>query len=480
MMQEEIQPLYIGGKWTKKNDTYPLYSPVDNSLLTNISAADEADVVQAIESAQRGFSALKQKSSLERSQILERVSSLLEADKEKWSNIICIEAGKPIRDARAELERTITTYKLAAEEAKRIHGDMIPMDAVAGGANRIGFTAKEPLGVVCAITPFNFPFNLVAHKVGPAIAAGNAIVLKPAEQTPLSAIRLTELLLEAGLPKEAIQLVTGSGKRVSKPMLEHYLVKKISFTGSVPVGKEIKAKAGLKKTTLELGSNSAVIIEPDSNIENVANQCVRAAFAYSGQVCISLQRIYVHHKVFEQFVDIFAKETKKLKQGLPQKETTDIGPMISPQAFARVDEWVNEAKADGAVVVTGGKGENNIYEPTVLIKVNPKAKVSCEEVFGPVVSIYPYEHLQEAIANVNDSSFGLHTGIFINDITKAFQAAKAIQSGGVLINEVPTFRLDHFPYGGVKESGYGREGVKYAVEEMLETKFYMINVNEEE
>ncbi|WP_026672575.1 aldehyde dehydrogenase family protein [Alkalihalobacterium bogoriense] len=479
-MKQEIQPLYIGGEWTKKTNTYPVYSPVDHSLLTNVSAADEEDVIRAIESAERGFSELKQKSSLERSQILERVSSLLETDKEKWSNIICIEAGKPIRDARAELERTITTYKLAAEEAKRIHGDMIPMDAVAGGANRIGFTAKEPLGVVCAITPFNFPFNLVAHKVGPAIAAGNAIVLKPAEQTPLSAIKLTELLLEAGLPKEAIQLVTGSGKQLSKPMLEHNLVKKISFTGSVPVGKEIKAKAGLKKTTLELGSNSAVIIERDTNIEKVAKRCVRAAFAYSGQVCISLQRIYVHHTLFEQFVDFFAMETKKLKQGLPQKETTDIGPMISPQAFARVDKWVKEAKADGAVVVTGGKGANNIYEPTVLIQVNPKAKVSCEEVFGPVVSIYSYENLQEAIASVNDSSFGLHTGIFIKDITKAFQAAKAIQSGGVLINEVPTFRLDHFPYGGVKESGYGREGVKYAVEEMLETKFYMINVNEEE
>ncbi|WP_096189945.1 aldehyde dehydrogenase family protein [Evansella halocellulosilytica] len=470
--------MYTGGVWYEKQETFPLVSPVDQTVIAHISKGDQTDIKDAIISARKGYQSLKKRSAHERSMILERVSELIKKNKEELSRTISLETAKPIKDSRSEIDRTIITYKLAAEEAKRLNGETIPMDAVPGGENRLGYSIKEPLGIIAAITPFNFPFNLVAHKLGPAIAAGNAVLFKPAEQTPLSAIKITEIFLEAGLPKEAIQLVTGYGKELSDSIVKDEDIQKITFTGSVPVGKIIKENAGLKRTTLELGSNSALIVEPDTDIKKMAQKCVKAAFTFSGQICISLQRIFVHESCYDTFCNELVEKTKELRIGSPFDDNTDVAALISPDSFNRIKNWVEQAKNSGATVALGGNGTNNTFEPTILLNTDLSLNVCCEEVFGPVVSVISYKNLEEAISMVNESQFGLHTGLYTKDMNRALKAAGQIESGGVLINEVPTFRLDHIPYGGVKNSGYGREGIKYALDEMTKTKFVMVNLNE--
>ncbi|UQZ84227.1 Succinate-semialdehyde dehydrogenase [NADP(+)] GabD [Paenibacillus konkukensis] len=407
----------------------------------------------------------------QRADILFKVVRQLEERKEEAARLLALEAGKPIRTARAEIGRTIATYQFAAEEAKRIYGETIPMDAAPGGEDRLGFTWREPIGTVVAICPFNFPFNLVAHKLGPAIAAGNTVVLKPAEQTPLSSLFIAELFQKAGLPDGALQVVTGSGRELGDALVLDERVKKITFTGSSEVGKQIKAKAGLRKVTLELGSNSGLIVEPDVPVETIVPRCVEGAFAFAGQVCISLQRIYVHESIYAEFAEQFIRRTGQLRIGDPLDEQTDLSAMIHERELARIDEWVQDAVRAGASIGCGGRREQSVYLPTVMLDVKPDMAVSCKEVFAPVVSIVPYRELSEAIAMVNDSVYGLNVGIYTRNLTNAFQAARDIQAGGVIINDIPTFRVDHMPYGGVKESGYGREGIKYAVQEMTELKF---------
>ncbi|MCU6707461.1 aldehyde dehydrogenase family protein [Paenibacillus sp. J5C_2022] len=465
------QGIWINGKEAGAERYYPLYAPYDRALLAHVALAGRQEAEAAIDGAHAAFGAMKDMAAHERSAILYKVAEQLSGRKEEFARLVTSEAGKPIRTARAEVERTIATYRFAAEEANRLYGETVPMDAAPGGEHRLGWTWREPLGVVVAICPFNFPLNLVAHKLGPAIAAGNTVVLKPAEQTPLSALAIAVLFHEAGLPAGALQVITGNGAELGEHLLADARVKKITFTGSTLVGKELKAKAGLRKMTLELGSNAALIVEPDAPVDAIVDRCVEGAFANAGQVCISLQRIYVHQSIYRAFSDAFIARTLQLKLGDPALEETDVSVMIHEREAERIERWVQEALADGALLGCGGGRRGALYEPTVLLNVQPHMAVSCMETFAPVVSIMPYNQLQEAIDCVNASSYGLNAGIFTNDIDRAFRAARLLEAGGVMINDIPTFRSDHMPYGGVKESGYGREGIKYAVEHMTELKF---------
>jgi acyl-CoA reductase-like NAD-dependent aldehyde dehydrogenase len=394
----------------------------------------------------------------------------MKENREECARIIAMEAAKPLKAARGEVDRTIMTYTFAAQEARRLYGETVPMDAAPGGEGRIAYTVKEPLGVIAAITPFNFPMNLVAHKVGPAIAAGNSVVLKPASQTPLSAYKVAEFFHKAGLPNGALNVITGRGKAIGDGLLEDERVKMITFTGSPEVGKYIREKAGLKRVTLELGSNSAVIIDKNTKIEKYISRIVSGAFAFQGQVCISVQRIYVHEARFEEFVSQFISEAKKLIIGDPLHENTDLSAMISKNDVERIKGWIDSAVNNGAEVVLGGIEEGFILHPTVLLNVPPEEKISCEEAFAPVVHINRVKDIHEAIELVNASKYGLQAGIFTNDVQTAFMATRQLHVGGVMVNDFPTFRVDHMPYGGVKLSGMGREGIKYAVEEMTELK----------
>ncbi|RUL50356.1 aldehyde dehydrogenase family protein [Lysinibacillus antri] len=469
--------LFINGNWEDGEKYSELKSPYSREVIAEIAQATKEQVNKAVDSAQETFNTMKGLSSFQRSTILDQLVNLLTTNKDKAAEIISLESAKPLKFAISEVDRTIETYKFAAEEAKRISGEVIPIDAAKNGANKIGFTIHEPIGVIAAITPFNFPMNLVAHKVGPAIAAGNTIVLKPASQTPLSAIFLAELLAQTDLPKGAFNLVTGSGKVVGDALVENEKVKMVTFTGSPEVGKNIKTRAGLKRVSLELGSNAGLIIDKDVDVDSIIDKCVNAAFSNQGQVCISLQRIYVHEQIIEEFTRKFKERTDQLVLGDPLDINTDISALISEGDLSRAKTWIEEAVTEGASLTTGGTIENQILRPTILSNVGNTSKVSCQEAFAPVVTVNKISSVDEAIQQINDSIFGLQAGIFTNNILNASQAIKHLEVGGVIINDVPTFRVDHMPYGGVKESGNCREGIKYAIEEMTELKLVVWNHN---
>lgn len=469
--------LFINGEWIEAKEYSPLYSPYSGELLAYIPMATEKEVERAIESACQARDVLAKMPAHKRAGILEKLVFLLQERMEEAAEIIAAEAAKPIALARAEVARTIETYKFSAEEAKRIHGETIPLDAAPGGEGRVAYTVREPVGVIGAITPFNFPMNLVAHKVGPAIAVGNTIVLKPALQTPLSALFLAELLQEAGLPTGALNVVTGSGIVVGEKIVTDPRVNMITFTGSPGVGIGIRNKAGLKRVALELGSNAAVIIDKGTDIDRIISRCVTGAFSFQGQVCISLQRIYAHEEVYEAFVEKFVEATKLLKIGDPFDPASDISALISARDVQRTLNWIEEAKQGGAKVVTGGKAEGNVLYPTVILEADTCLKVSCQEVFAPIVLINKVKSVEEAIELVNDSRYGLQAGIYTENVRTALDAAEKLHVGGVMLNDIPTFRVDHMPYGGVKESGMGREGVKFAIEEMTELKLIVWNRN---
>ena len=462
--------LFINGEWFETKEYRPLYSPYNHELLAEIAFAGEAEVDMAIAAAEKARPVMAKMPAHQRASILEKLVELMTKNEEECVRLLALEAAKPWATAKSEVARTIMTYKFAAEEARRIHGETIPMDAAPGGEGRVSFTIRQPLGVVAAITPFNFPMNLVAHKVGPAIAAGNTIVLKPATQTPLTSLFLAELLTEAGLPAGALNVVTGSGSVVGERLIQDDRVKVITFTGSPAVGIGIRNKAGLKRVTLELGSNSALIVDKGVDVDSIISRAVTGAFSFAGQVCISLQRVYIQEELYDEFVDKFVAKTKTLKLGSPLDPQTEVSALISPKDVDRSLAWIEEARQSGAVVAVGGGRDGNIVEPTVLLHVDPKAKVSCQEVFAPIVLINKVSTVEEAISYVNDSRYGLQAGIYTNNVFTALKAAEDLEVGGVMINDIPTFRVDHMPYGGVKESGVGREGLKYAVEEMTEMK----------
>lgn len=468
---------YVNSEWKSSEKTAELRSPHTKEVIALIPQATREEVEQVIEVADLAKKQMAELTAYERAAILEQIAQLFADNRQKAAEIISLEAAKPIKFALGEIDRTIETYKFAAEEAKRLTGEMIPMDAAKNGTNRFGYTIEQPIGVIGAITPFNFPQNLVAHKVGPAIAAGNTIVLKPASQTPLSALFLAELVDQTTLPKGAFNVITGSGKTVGDALVESDKVKMITFTGSPAVGIGIRNKAGLKKVALELGSNAGLIIDKGVDLSQIVPKCVTGAFSNQGQVCISLQRTYVMEELFDEFTELFAAATKELVIGNPLEETTDVSAMIHPGEQDRAVDWVQEAVQNGAEIVTGGTIENGVFMPTILTNVSPNLKVSCQEVFAPIVVVNRISSIEEGIEAINDSNYGLQAGIFTNDIQTAFKASKQLEVGGVLINDIPTYRVDQMPYGGVKESGTGKEGLKYAIHEMTETKLVVWNHN---
>ncbi|CAH8772607.1 aldehyde dehydrogenase family protein [Paenibacillus dendritiformis] len=462
--------LFINGAWVDTRDYSMLRSPYSGEVIAEIPVAGEEDIEQAIQAAYEAGTVMARMPAYQRAAILERLSGLIEARAGEAARLLALEVAKPIRTAMLEVERTIETYRFAAEEAKRIHGETLPLDASKSGEGRLAYTLREPLGVIGAITPFNFPMNLVAHKVGPAIAAGNAIVLKPASQSPLSSLFIAELLQEAGLPDGALNVVTGSGRLIGERIVTDDRVRMITFTGSPAVGIGIRNQAGLKRVTLELGSNSALIVDKGVRIDDIIDRSVTGAFANQGQVCISLQRVYVHEEVHDEFVDQFIQRTRQLKIGDPLDPATDVSAVISPEDVRRLLDWIEEARQAGATIATGGCADGNVLHPTVILEAGSKLKVCCQEVFGPIVVINQVKSVDEAIQQVNESRFGLQAGIYTEHVHTALHAADQLHVGGVMINDIPSFRVDHMPYGGVKESGIGREGIKYAIEEMTEMK----------
>ncbi|RKL67512.1 aldehyde dehydrogenase [Salipaludibacillus neizhouensis] len=462
--------LFIGGEWIEPEFYQDRYSPFTNEKIAEVPLATIREVDAALESAHNVKRLFKKMPAHKRADILENVVNLIEENREECARLIAMEAAKPIQIARGEVTRTMMTYKFASEEARRMPNEFINMDAAPGGENRVAYTIREPAGVVAAITPFNFPMNLVAHKVGPAIASGNPIVLKPASQTPLSAYFIAELFDKAGLPKGMLNVITGKGSVVGEALVTDSRTSVVTFTGSAEVGIAMRNKAGLKKMTLELGSNSAIIIDEGVNLAEIVDRIVTGCFAFQGQVCISVQRIYVHESIKKDLLKKMKARLEKYIFGDPLDDATEMSAMISPEDKDRVLSWIHEAVDEGANVITGGESEGNMIQPTILDNVHSKMKVSCEEIFGPVVTVTSFIEWQEAIDYVNESEYGLQAGVYTDNLKRAFYASEELEVGGVMINDFPSFRLDHMPYGGVKKSGMGREGIKYAIEEMTEMK----------
>lgn len=471
---EEIG-LFIDGEWIHTEEKLPVICKFSNQTIGMVSIANEELVHRAVSAATTAFKTTVW-NPYQRFLVLKKVSELLLANKEEFAQTISSEVGKPLKQALIEVERAAQTFEISGEEAKRIHGEVIPVESAPGAENRMAFTIRVPMGVVCAITPFNVPLNLVAHKIGPALAAGNAVVLKPASVTPVIALKLVRVLEEAGVPKGFINIVIGSGSTVGEWLTQDERISLYTFTGSPSIGKKIKKDSGLRNVLLELGSNSAVVVHKDADLNLAVKMCVAKSFDNAGQVCISVQRIYVHRSIYPEFVEQFVAATKQLKCGDPFDSSTDIGPMISLKEAERVESWVEEAVVAGAKVECGGNRDGALFEPTVLTSVNESMKVSCEELFAPVVGITTYEDLDECIEQINTSRYGLQAGVFTTSLDVAFKTARRIHVGGVMINDASQFRADQMPYGGVKESGSSKEGPKYAIHEMTEERIVVFNL----
>jgi acyl-CoA reductase-like NAD-dependent aldehyde dehydrogenase len=461
---------YVGGEWIDSPDHETVRLPYDGTPVGEVPRASSDTLDKAVKAARRGFLAMREMANYERADLLLRIGDLLHRDVAEFAELICSETGKPIKEARGEAERSLQTVIAAAHEARQLHGEVVPMDFASIGKGRMAMTWREPLGVIGCITPFNVPLNLALHKVTPALAAGNAVIHKPATKTPLSAVRLARTMEEAGVPKGAYNVITGSGAQIGMTLAEHPGVAMLTFTGSPAVGKTIKSRAGFKKVTLELGNNSAVILEPDADLGTAVARTVPGAFSHSGQVCISVQRVFAHRSIAGEFIDRLKASTLALKIGHPYEESTDISSLIDEAEAIRIENWIQEAQKGGARLLTGGKRHFATVEPTILLEPPAACHISCQEAFGPVLAIYEYDALDDAIERANATPYGLQAGIFTRDIERAFRAARRLEVGGVMINDIPMFRADHMPYGGVKESGTGREGPKYAIEEMTESK----------
>ncbi|RPJ42764.1 MAG: aldehyde dehydrogenase family protein [Candidatus Latescibacterota bacterium] len=466
----------IGGRWVDRDEKIEVRDPFDDSLVDTVPSANEKDVLSAIESAERGFQVMRRLPTHQRVTILRKTADILADNKEKFARTIAREGSKTIREARKEAFRCSNTLHVAADEARKILGETINFDAVPGSENRVGYYYRFPIGIIAAITPFNDPLNLVAHKLGPAFAGGNAVVLKPASVTPLSALLLAEAFLEAGLPPEALQVVTGRGEAIGDVLVTDPRIRMISFTGGPEAGEAITHKAGLKKIGMELGSNSPVIVCADADFDLAVDCTVSGAFWAAGQNCIGVQRVYVEKTIFAKFVDAFVARTKKYKVGPKLDEDCDMGPMIAEKEAIRIEAWVNDAVKAGAKLLAGGKRRGAVYEPTVLVDVPEGARVGCEEVFAPVVSLYPVEDLEEAVRRSNEPDYGLLAGIFTSSLEKAFYAIREMDVGGIVVNDSSDYRVDQMPFGGVKRSGLGREGIEFALLEMTEPKMVCFNL----
>ena len=466
--------LLIGGEWVETGDWVEVRSPYDGSLVARVAKAGAAETRAAVAAAERAMR--DPLPAHKRAEILVKVAGHLGRRHEEVARTICAEAGKPLKAARVEASRAMSTYTMAAVEARKLAGEMIPMDASQAGEGKLAFTVRHPIGVVGAISPFNFPLNLVAHKIAPALAAGCAVVLKPASQTPLSALLLAELEEEAGLPPGWLNVLVGPAAEIGDVLVEDERVKLLTFTGSGPVGWKLRERAPRKRVNLELGNATPVIVEADADVEEAAAKLAGNAFSFAGQSCISVQRIYVQHAVYDDFLARFLPRVEALVVGDPADEATDVGPLINRANRDRVFAWIEEARAGGAEVLAGGSLDGELLRPTVIGSAGPELKVSCEEVFGPVCTVNAYDTLDEAIALANGTRFGLQAGIFTASLKTALRAASELEFGGVTVNEAPTFRADQMPYGGIKDSGNTREGPAFAVREMTEERLVVVQL----
>ena len=466
---------FVDGRWMEDGDIVEVRAPFDGSVVGRVIQARREHAEAAIAAAVKAFGTTRRLPAFERQRVLRRVAQAIAERREEFSRTIAQEAGKPIKLARIEVDRAVFIFNVAAEEATRIYGEYLPLDWQEFTAGRWGIVKRFPLGPVAGITPFNFPLHLVSHKVAPAIAAGCSMVLKPAPQTPLSSLLLAECVQQAGWPDGGLNVLPLSNDDASLLVTDER-IKLISFTGSVPVGWDIKRRAGKKKVALELGGNAGAIVHSDADLVYAADRCVNGGFAYAGQTSISVQRILVQESVYGKFTDLLVEGVKKLKTGDPMEESTDVGPLIRESDAVRVTSWVEEAVRTGARLLCGGGRRGLIVDPTVLTSTKPEMKVNCQEIFGPVVTVEPYQGFDEALRRINNSNYGLQAGLFTRDVKLLFQAYDELEVGALVAGDIPSFRIDQMPYGGVKDSGLGREGLRYAIEEMTEPKLLVMNL----
>lgn len=467
-------PIYVAGEWQTSPDPLEVRNPYSGKLLGATYQATRDQLETAIVAAEEAFEVMRRMPTYERVSLLQAMADGLKARRDEVARTIAEEAGKPIKDAEVETDRGIFTLVTAAEEAKRMEGEVIALDQIPSSKGRVGIVKRFPIGPIAGISPFNYPLNLALHKIAPSIAAGNTIVLKPPSRDPLTMLLFAEIVEAAGVPKGAVSIMP-MDREVGDALVEDPRFKLLSFTGSPDVGWAMKQRAGMKKVVLELGGNAGVIIDADSDLDFAVNRIRVGAFSYSGQVCISVQRVFVAEEVYDTFRDKLVEAVKGIKLGDPLDRSTDLGPMIDEKAALRSQTWVDQAQADGAKVLTGGAAEGAFFQPTVIENADPASFVCSREAFAPLVTIAPVSSFGEAIRKINDSEYGLQAGVFTNSLEKALVAYENIEAGGVVINDVPTYRIDHMPYGGVKASGLGREGLKYAIEDMTEPRLMVIN-----
>ncbi|MDE0031785.1 MAG: aldehyde dehydrogenase family protein [Deltaproteobacteria bacterium] len=462
--------MFLAGEWVDRPRMQDVGNPYDHSVIDNVPKAGPDDVERALAFAERGAAVMARMTAHERWRVLTRAAALMAERVDELGTLISSEEGKILAEGKGEVRRAVETMTASAEEAKRVHGETVPLDADPAGAGKLAFTLRVPCGVVVAIGPFNFPLNLLCHKVGPAIAGGNSVIIKPASDTPLSGLKLTEILLEAGVPPEGVQCLTGSGSEIGDPLVSDGRVRKITFTGSREVGENICRMAGIKKVTMELGSNCPVIVMPDADLDKVAAAVAATGYANSGQVCISTQRVLADRRVYADFLGVLAPKVEALATGSQLDTATQVGPMIKESEAVRVEQWVNEAVGEGARLLAGGSRDGAVYAPTVVADVSRDMRIARDELFGPAVGVTPFESIDEAIALANDTVYGLSAGIFTENIGWAMRFAREVESGNLHVNWGPQWRADVMPYGGLKESGFGKEGPRYAIEEMTELK----------
>ena len=470
----EQKKLLINGEWRETEKSFAVKSPFTNKIIAEVSTANADETDEAIASAERAKNAMRKLARFEIAKGLRKIAGGIEKRKKEFAETIAHESAKPIIYARGEVERAIATFSWAASEAERFSGEVVPVDTQVVGKGKTAWTLRVPRGVIYGITPFNFPLNLVAHKVAPALASANVIIIKPSPRTPLTALLLGEVFLESGLPKAALQIVPMDVELIEQVLADDR-IQMISFTGSAEVGWQIKERARRKFVALELGGNAAVIVDETADIKNSLSQNLIGAFAYSGQVCISVQRIYLHEKIFDEWTEKFVEGAKKLKKGNPLEQATQISVMIDEAAAKRAKTWITEAMENGAKILCGGKRDGAMLDAAVLTNTNPEMRVVSEEVFAPVVVVEKFSDFAEAVDLSNQSKYGLQAGVFTNNLANVAYASENLEYGGVIINDVPTFRVDNMPYGGVKQSGFGREGVRYAMDEMSEIRLIVLN-----
>jgi glyceraldehyde-3-phosphate dehydrogenase (NADP+) len=461
--------MFINGKRVEKDKRVEVINPYNDEVVQTLGRSEEPDILLATRIAREGAQKMKRMPAGDRSRILERAAAIIQRRKDEFSRAIALEAGKTITEARGEVDRAANTMKLSALAAMKLTGETVRFD-LSGPSNKVGFFTRVPLGVVLAITPFNFPLNLSCHKIGPAIAAGNSVIHKPATKTPLSGMMLAETLIEAGLPLEGISVLVGSGSTIGMALIKDPCIRKISFTGSLEVGETITQNCGMKRVTMELGSNSAVVAFKDTPLELLVKKVRVGGYTLAGQVCISIQRVYVEEDIAADFLSLLTSEVEKIRYGDQMLPQTEMGPMIDHAALDKADLFCRDALKHGGKITTGGKRTGNVFIPTVIADVSEDSLVIQEEAFAPIVAVNRFRTIEQAVNNVNNTKYGLQAAVFTRDITKALQCAREIEAGGVLINEMPTFRVDNMPYGGTKGSGIGREGPDFAIKEMTEEK----------